>query len=75
MVVAFVGFVGGWAKELFGPDVLPLAGAAGAGIATPNRSGMLIGAWEPNALPRPAIMSLTGLFCWAPSAPGPTAGS
>ncbi len=34
MVVAFVGFVGGWTKELFGPDMLPLAGSAGAGIAT-----------------------------------------
>jgi len=34
MVVAFVGFVAGWTKELFGPDMLPLAGAAGAGIAT-----------------------------------------
>ena len=34
MVVAFVGYVGGWTKELFGPDMLPLAGAAGAGIAT-----------------------------------------
>jgi chromate transporter len=34
MVVAFVGFVGGWTKELFGPDLLPLAGAAGAGVAT-----------------------------------------
>lgn len=34
MVVAFVGFVGGWTKELFGPEMLPLAGAAGAGIAT-----------------------------------------
>ncbi len=34
MVVAFVGFVGGWTKELFGPDMLPLAGAAGASIAT-----------------------------------------
>lgn len=34
MVVAFVGFVGGWTKELFGPDMLPLAGAAGAGVAT-----------------------------------------
>jgi chromate transporter len=34
MVVAFVGFVGGWTKELFGPELLPLAGAAGAGIAT-----------------------------------------
>jgi chromate transporter len=34
MVVAFVGFVGGWTKELFGPELLPLAGAAGASIAT-----------------------------------------
>ena len=34
MVVAFVGFVGGWTKEIFGPDMLALAGAAGASIAT-----------------------------------------
>ena len=34
MVVAFVGFVGGWSREIFGPDMLALAGAAGAGIAT-----------------------------------------
>ncbi|MBT8121151.1 MAG: chromate efflux transporter [Gammaproteobacteria bacterium] len=34
MVVAFVGFVGGWTRELFGPEMLPLAGAAGAAIAT-----------------------------------------
>ena len=34
MVVAFVGFVGGWTRELFGPEALALAGAAGAGIAT-----------------------------------------
>jgi len=34
MVVAFVGFVGGWSKELFGPDMLLLAGATGAAIAT-----------------------------------------
>ncbi len=34
MVVAFVGFVGGWTKELFGPEMLPLAGAAGATVAT-----------------------------------------
>ena len=34
MVVAFVGFVGGWTKEIFGPEMLPLAGAAGAVIAT-----------------------------------------
>jgi chromate transporter len=34
MVVAFVGFVGGWTKEVFGPDSLLLAGATGASIAT-----------------------------------------
>jgi len=34
MVVAFVGFVGGWTKEIFGPDMLLLAGAAGASVAT-----------------------------------------
>ncbi len=34
MVVAFVGFVGGWSKEIFGPDSLALAGVAGATVAT-----------------------------------------
>ena len=34
MVVAFVGFVGGWTKELFGPDALFMAGAAAATVAT-----------------------------------------
>ena len=34
MVVAFVGFVGGWTKSLFGPDSLLLAGIAGACVAT-----------------------------------------
>ncbi len=34
MVVAFVGFVGGWSKEIFGPDALLLSGAAAASIAT-----------------------------------------
>ena len=34
MVVAFVGFVGGWTKELLGPDSLVLAGMAGATVAT-----------------------------------------
>jgi chromate transporter len=34
MVVAFVGFVGGWAKALFGPEALFAAGAAGATVAT-----------------------------------------
>lgn len=34
MVVAFVGFVGGWTKQLFGPDSLFLAGAAAASVVT-----------------------------------------
>ena len=34
MVVAFVGFVGGWAKQLFGPDMLPLAGVIAACVVT-----------------------------------------
>jgi chromate transporter len=34
MIVAFVGFVGGWTKELFGPDSLAAAGIAGAAVAT-----------------------------------------
>ena len=34
MIVAFVGFVGGWSKALFGPDALTLAGVAGASVAT-----------------------------------------
>lgn len=34
MVVTFVGFVAGWAKALFGPDQLFLAGATGAFIVT-----------------------------------------
>jgi len=34
MVVAFVGFVGGWAKSVFGTDSLLIAGAAGATVAT-----------------------------------------
>ena len=34
MVVAFVGFVGAWSKAIFGPDLLVLAGLAGAGVAT-----------------------------------------
>jgi len=34
MVVAFVGYVCGWTRELFGPDSLPLAGAAGLLVAT-----------------------------------------
>jgi chromate transporter len=34
MVVAFVSFVGGWTKQIFGPDGLALAGIAGATVAT-----------------------------------------
>ena len=34
MVVAFVGFVGGWNAQVFGPDNLLLAGAAAATVVT-----------------------------------------
>jgi chromate transporter len=34
MVVAFVGFVAGWGKEIFGPDHIFLAGAAAATVVT-----------------------------------------
>ena len=34
MVVTFVGFVAGWAKEIFGPDHLLLAGTIGATVVT-----------------------------------------
>lgn len=34
MIVTFVGFVGGWTKEIFGPEMLPLAGIAAACVAT-----------------------------------------
>ncbi len=34
MVVAFVGFVGGWAKQVFGPDFVFLGGAAAATVVT-----------------------------------------
>ena len=34
MVVAFVGFVGGWTKAVFGAAMLPLAGFVGASVAT-----------------------------------------
>jgi len=34
MVVSFVGFVGAWGREIFGPDALFLAGLAGACVAT-----------------------------------------
>ncbi|MDZ7752904.1 MAG: chromate efflux transporter [Gammaproteobacteria bacterium] len=49
MVVAFVGFVGAWTKEIFGPDSLALAGIVGAIVATvftflPSFLFILIGA-------------------------------
>lgn len=49
MIVAFVGFVGGWTREIFVPDSLALAGAAGASVATlftflPSFLFILIGA-------------------------------
>ena len=34
MVVTFIGFVGGWTKQLFGPDNLALAGVAAAIVVT-----------------------------------------
>ncbi|MFZ5557287.1 MAG: chromate efflux transporter [Pseudomonadota bacterium] len=34
MVVAFVGFIGAWTRELFGPDAPFVAGAVGATVAT-----------------------------------------
>jgi chromate transporter len=34
MVVAFVGFVGGWSEALFGPEALFIAGALAAAVAT-----------------------------------------
>ena len=34
MIVTFVGFVGGWTKEVLGPEALFLSGLAGATIAT-----------------------------------------
>ena len=34
MVVAFVGFLGGWQREVFGPDALFAAGAVAAAVAT-----------------------------------------
>ncbi|MDL2338262.1 MAG: chromate efflux transporter [Pseudomonadota bacterium] len=34
MVVAFVGFVGGWLKQVFGPDALFLGGAVAATVVT-----------------------------------------
>jgi len=34
MIVAFVGFVGGWTKEIFGPDSLFLAGALAATVVS-----------------------------------------
>ena len=49
MIVTFVGFVGGWSKELFGPDSLFLAGLIAASVTTiftflPSFLFVLIGA-------------------------------
>jgi chromate transporter len=49
MVVAFIGFVGGWGQELFGPEARALAGMFGATVATvftflPSFLFILIGA-------------------------------
>ncbi len=49
MVVAFVGYVGGWSKAIFGPDSAAWAGIAGASVATaftflPSFLFILIGA-------------------------------
>ena len=34
MVVAFVGFIGGWVKQIFGPDALFMGGVAAATVVT-----------------------------------------
>ncbi|GAB3547109.1 chromate efflux transporter [Noviherbaspirillum agri] len=34
MIVAFVGFIGGWTKEVFGAEALLMSGIAGAAVAT-----------------------------------------
>ena len=34
MIVTYVGFIGGWTKQVFGPDALALGGIAGALVAT-----------------------------------------
>ncbi|MGB0129865.1 MAG: chromate efflux transporter [Rhodocyclaceae bacterium] len=34
MVVTFIGFVGGWTRQILGPDALLAAGLAGAAVAT-----------------------------------------
>lgn len=34
MIVAFVGFVGGWTKEIFGAEAIALAGMMGAAVAS-----------------------------------------
>ncbi len=49
MVVAYVGFVGGWTRALFGPDALLLAGIAAAAVVTfftflPSFAFILVGA-------------------------------
>ena len=34
MIVTYVGFIGGWTKQVFGPDLLVLGGIGGAMVAT-----------------------------------------
>ncbi len=34
MIVTYVGFIGGWTKQVFGPDLLAMSGIAGALVAT-----------------------------------------
>jgi chromate transporter len=42
MVVAFVGFVGGYLKALFGPDALFLAGAVAASFVACALVGLVV---------------------------------
>ncbi len=76
MVVAFVGFVGGWTRQVFGPDMLFAGAALAAAVVTwftflPSFLFILAGgpliagcAGGPRAAPRGL-----GLMAWQPSAP------
>ena len=70
MVVAFVGFVGAWTKAAVGPDALPLAGVAGACVATfftflPSFLFILVGG--------PLVESTRGSVGWTAPLAGVTA--
>jgi chromate transporter len=70
MVVAFVGFVGGWNTQVFGPDALLLAGTAAATVATvftflPSFMFILLGG--------PFIESTHGQLRWTAPLAGITA--